>query len=290
MDGTAPTGSLEMPSLTTAIDLSQLVAENALSGVIGLIFGSALVWLARIGLRKKPTRRLFGVPTLDHTALVIGAPLGVTPGSPVLVPIGSGLPVFGYGPLMAYSRITHLMRNAYSAHSALTPYASRDFPSGRLGDDLVLFGYPIGNEVTATVMAELRLPVVFDGHDLLDTASGEVLYQAALEGGSVVRDYGYLLRVPNPFSTEHMVLLFAGCETYGVKGAADFFALSNFHILRGLDAWRFGRLVATLDWLIPDRFKATCFLAVVEIEVRGTFTSAPRIVRFEKLDPDQVLA
>lgn len=277
-------------TLITAINLSQLIAENASSGVIGLIVGSALAWLARISLRKRPTRRLFGVSTLDHTALVIGAPLGVTPGSPVLVPIGSGLPVFGYGPLMAYSRITHLMRNAYSSHNALTPYSSRDFPSGRLGDDLVLFGYPIGNEVTATVMAELRLPLAFDGHDLVDTTSGEILYQADLENGSVVRDYGYLLRAPNPFSEGHTVLLFAGCETYGVKGAADFFTLRNFHLLRGLDALRFGRLVAALDWLIPDRLKASYFVAVVEIEVRGTFTSTPRIVRFQKLDPDQVLA
>lgn len=277
-----------MSALITAIDLSQLIAENALSGVIGLIVGSVLVWLARIVLRRKPTRRLFGFPTLDHTALVIGAPLGVTPGSPALVPIGSGLPVFGYGPLMAYSRITHLMRTAYSAHAALTPYSSPDFPSSRLGDHLVLFGYPIGNEVTATVMAELRLPITFNGHDLVDTASGKILYQAALEDGSVVRDYGYLLRVPNPFSAGNMVLLFAGCETYGVKGAADFLALRNFHLLRGLNVLRFGWLVATLDWLIPNRFKASYFLAVVEVEVRGTFTSTPRIVSFQKLDPDQV--
>jgi len=190
---------------------------------------------------------------------------------------------------MAYSRITHLMRTAYSVHNALTPFASRDFPSGRLGDDLVLFGYPTGNEVTATVMAALRLPIAFDGHDLVDTASGEILYQATLENGSVVRDYGYLLRLPNPFSAEHMVLLFAGCETYGVKGAADFFALRNFHLLRGLYVLRFGWLAATLDWLIPDRFKAPYFLAVVEIEVRGTFTSTPRIVSFYKLNSDQVL-
>jgi hypothetical protein len=106
----------------------------------------------------------------------------------------------------------------------------------------------------------------------------------------VVRDYGYLLRVPNPFSAEHTVLLFAGCETYGVKGAADFFALRNFHVLRGLDVLRFGRLVAALDWLIPARFKTSYFLAVVEIEVRGTFTSTPRIVEFQKLEPDRVLA
>lgn len=269
--------------------LVDVIGENALSGVVGLAVGAILAGFGRLLLLQRPSRRLFGLPSLEQTSVVIGAPLEVTPGEPKLGPIGSGLPVFGIGPLMAYSRVTHLLRDAYRKQGMLTPVSSRGFPASSLGDAMILFGYPAGNEVTAQVLSGLALPIYFRGHDLLDSETDEVLYQATVEDGKVIHDFGLLLRAPNPFAPTNPVILFAGCETYGVKAAADFLAIRNYHVLRDVPLLRFGRAAAMLDWLIPSYVKSSFYVLVVSTNVTGTYTTPPYLVRYWRLTPDIVL-
>jgi hypothetical protein len=143
---------------------------------------------------------------------------------------------------------------------------------------------------TASSLGVCKEPRARSGSSpLLDSETDEVLYQATVEDGKVTHDFGLLLRAPNPFAPTNPVILFAGCETYGVKAAADFLAIRNYHVLCDVPLLRFGRAAALLDWLIPSFVKSRFYVLVVSTNVTGTYTTPPYLVRYWRLTPDIVL-
>jgi hypothetical protein len=98
---------------------------------------------------------------------------------------------------------------------------SPSFPDEMLKENVVAVGGPVNNPVTEKVMQPLSRIVKFDAalilHDLLAGSQFETKYS---DGNTVERDYGLILKLPNPMRIGGELLVLAGCDTHGVLAAA----------------------------------------------------------------------
>jgi hypothetical protein len=261
-------------------EVKDVVGEAAIGWLVGAIlaFISGLLVMPCIEFvnRRHPARVLLGVNDPTHIAIVIGVPMGIIPEATVLDQTG-GMPIFGFGPLMAYNHIRYLLHFGFPKVRDVSLFISRSFPFEFYSRDLVLLGFPLGNEVTRRIMSDLDIPLTFTDHEIIDTKTGASRYRATIKEGEVIRDYGLIVRVPNPYKKGANVLILAGCETYGVKAAADFLTISNLPIFKDLSWLRSGILVAMFQSIIPTSMRAEYFEIVVSTEVRGLFTSEPEL-------------
>jgi len=182
------------------------------------------------------------------------------------------------GTVFAYQSVVNLLQRGYPHLRNIGFYFSQDFPAGFYGDNLILIGFPKTNRVTNDVFERLRPPVVFDGHQLVEQATGQRFTAKLAEGVRVVEDYGCFVRARNPYNPESVVLVLAGSQTYGMKAAADYL---DSVCLSG------GRLRGRLSMLILRRrpagsasrtLESVHCQVVLKVHVERYFTSSPEVV------------
>lgn len=252
---------------------------------LGFIVGFLFRWVSERGLRVLPSRALLGLKHPSKVHIVIGIPWGILPETTELHE-NKGLPIFGYGPLHAYQQFSELLKTAYPKQRSFTFTTSKTFSKQNLDQDLVLIGYPQGNEITKIVMNDLVPPIKFDGHNLIDTATGTIQYKPAISDGYVMEDYGCIIRAPNPYSPASTVFILAGCETFGVKAAAEFFKPKNFHLLHGISRFH-GILLIMFGKLVPKARDKMYYQVIVTTHVRKLFTSEPQLVKHLRITVDK---
>lgn len=257
------------------------VPAGLLTAILCFFGGFVVQWIADRNLRTIPSRMLLGLKDPATIRLVLGVPWGIIPNTSRLSVL-EGMPIFGYGPLHAYSHLAKIMATAYPKLKNIPFTISRAFPMKELDHDLILIGFPLGNEITKMVMNDLNLPLIFKNHQLVETATGDVKYEATVINKAVVEDYGCLIRTPNPYAPDRTILILAGCETYGVKAAAEFLIPHNFHYLRATRRFN-GILLALFSNLIHKTIGSEYYLVIVSTKVRGLFTSKPSLVKHYKL-------
>ena len=250
---------------------------SLLAAIIAFVAGLLFQWLSDRTFRTLPARALLDFHHPRTARIVLGVPWGIPPNTATLSPT-TGMPVFGYGPLMAYREFNKLFLTAYPRIKEPQFSHSKSFPFEDLDHDLILLGFPIGNEITAQVMRDLKIPISFKDHSIVDCATGETLFQATVETGAVVEDFGLLLRAPNPYNPKARVFIIAGCETFGVKAAAEFLDPHNFHLLCGVK-WPRGKFLALLHAFLPRTLKSNLYAIVIATHVRSLFTSRPALVQ-----------
>ena len=105
-----------------------------------------------------------------------------------------------------------------------------ELPRGRTFDDTLLcLGGPDTSAISARLWRTASTSFAFgdpDRHEIAihDVSTGD-RYSPVGFGGEVTRDYGLIVKMPNPFSqpdAECWALLFAGCLGYGTWGAVRF--------------------------------------------------------------------
>jgi len=169
-----------------------------------------------------------------------------------------------------------------------TIHPSSTWTAQSLAKDLILLGWPRGNEATAAVMERIDVPVHFTGHDGREVSAriggesraiGRAEYENTQEGRLTRRDVGVGLCVANPIAQERSILILAGSETFGVVAAAQAIGvdrvpeLLNFgRIFRHL--WRFP--IARLILAGFVRRREWCF--VVRCEVDQLATTPPQFL------------
>lgn len=271
-------------------------SDEVVAGLIGFCVSTIAAFVGR-GFGRRRARRMVEALTgfdLDERPLaVIGAPLHARAGSTDAVPETDALPLFGYGPLMAYAT---LAARHFSAHA---DKSSRSLPeivvstqfaqlleTEKRDRDLLLLGYPAGNEATRFLEPLMKLPIGFapDGRRAIqNTATGrdlcEAVYKQAQDGHPhAVRDCGLIACVDHPLNSDRTILYLAGCETFGVKIAAD---AVNAEFMP--DIFGFGK-IARVTWkyrwlpsLGLSKVRTTEFLALLEGGVDHLVTSTPRL-------------
>ena len=101
-----------------------------------------------------------------------------------------------------------------------------------LKSNLILIGGPNSNSVSREVLRRLDTKIVFDGIKINDTHNKKVysaLHTGKIESlSNIDRDYGVVIRAPNPFAPNKQVLLIAGSLAYGTWAGIRFAVSKQF--------------------------------------------------------------
>lgn len=201
--------------------LASIVAGIILEASFGISFRGLL------------SRRLLALPSSGPLSLVVGVPWRIVPGSDDLHET-KGMPIFGYGPLMAVNNLYFLLRTARKKGADPKFLTSDSVKIEDRKEDIILIGYPKGNEETEKFLDEIQPRLYFDGHNVLRRDGGDVAYQPVYSGDEVVEDFGYLYQGRNPFAQDKRVIILAGCETYGVQAASSLLSSSYINEIYGV--------------------------------------------------------
>ena len=95
-------------------------------------------------------------------------------------------------------------------------FFTEEYPERVIDENLITIGGPVWNTVTRRVLETIKSPLYFDKNlNLIDLISKQE-YETTEKDGKPVKDYGIVLKIPNPYDKDNCLILIAGCDTYGV--------------------------------------------------------------------------
>lgn len=262
-------------------------AGGAFAGlVLTLIVAWVGFWLKRLALRSR-FHALTGFNPESSPVAVVGSPIWALPGTIRVTESRRALPLIGYGPLSAYALM--------SARITLARFGIKQLPELVLGDqffhltddkkqgsDILLLGFPAGNAAAMQLEPMFHLPTRFETkphREIISTSDGVQLahteYAADDKAGHdiAVRDAGIVSRLVHPLNPMKRILYIAGCETFGVKIAAEGLTHANYPNIMGFNCfmralWTLGIIPTIAN---PKRSRIE-FLAIFEAKVSGLST------------------
>jgi hypothetical protein len=260
------------------------VPANVAANVVALALGVAIGWL----YRKVTNQRIWSFA--DETKVVVyiaesarkvvtktRAPSGAGNGPSEQVSYVRS--ATGVGQVRALAAVAPSLRTAYrKLDLEKIRMASEGLGGDQKCDLITLGGVKNSARVTGAVLAELDRRFELHGSSNEDWLSwrddrGDVhdyeaegnTYERRDEGGQLIqereiqRDYGLIIKAPNPWNTKTTVVIFAGASTYGTAAAATFFATQR-------------------RWRRPKYFEA-----LVEVGVTGGHSGDPQCLHLTKL-------
>ncbi|MDO7873799.1 hypothetical protein Q5H93_03575 [Hymenobacter sp. ASUV-10] len=191
----------------------------AISGVLGYVSKSVVTHVKKID----PVKKMWNLKDVKKLTICMSASHRVNTGQHIKATTGVGqVKAFGY--------IIESIGSAYDITCQNVFLSDEDFKA-RMGDDLILLGGKKHNEKTRKFLEKIdKLGVVScDSDDEISwkVEGSERVYIGETTGEKVVKDYGLIIRMKNPYSSfdasPASVCLFAGCHTYGTIAAAKYF-------------------------------------------------------------------
>lgn len=157
----------------------------------------------------------------------------------------------------------------------LLPYTHETVPREALYSNLILVGGPAWNQLVERMMLALDCPFSFkDGGpgqpDPIWDRINNRQYSPEFSGARLIRDIALLIRAPNPFDRNRVVLLCAGILTHGVEGAA--LALTDERVRTENETWLRNRVGSS-----------AYFAALFCVDVVNNANMPPRLDRFGTL-------
>ena len=147
-------------------------------------------------------------------------------------------PATGTGPARALAALMPSLCRGYTSVSAQHIKLSGDVDPSERSGDLICLGGVATNDETRGVLGPLAgsLPFVMSASKQIVWRSADgstATYEGEVAaGGRVTRDYGIVVRVPNPHDRAGYAFVFAGSRTYGTIAAAQFFTSKKVSIWR----------------------------------------------------------
>jgi hypothetical protein len=141
-------------------------------------------------------------------------------------------------------------------------------------ENLIVVGGPVNNTCSKLVLDQVKEMIHFDGFQLFDS-TGQ--YSATYdENDNALVDYGIVLRISNPFDPTKDLILVAGCDTYGVLGAATLISLKE----------EVSKQRSSIQKMLGFKnfFSKKNYYAIVQCSVLGNDISQIKIVKFSKFD------
>jgi hypothetical protein len=232
------------------VDVALGVAANAITALIG---AAGFVFLPRA------LWRLGGAQRLGELHVYASY-------RPPELTRGADLPVMGVGQVQALAALMPSLVRSYGWRWRGAPSVSAARPgieARELQGNIILLGGQSRNEATRKLLRECDIGVEQEHREA--TESGDVIrvrdqagQWSTWLGGlnveptavSITRDYGLIVRVPNPWDRDskgRACLVFAGAHTWGTGAAAAFFVR---------------------QWWKPKWWARRGFVALIEVEVR----------------------
>lgn len=195
--------------------IGDIVRDELVSLAVGSLLAVAAGYLRWLLLRRLPARRVWRFTGRTRIVIVVA--------TSALVDTGKyQRPTTGLGQVRANALLMpHLKRTFRAAHHEGISFSST-VPGNILESDLLLLGGAKNNEITRRAIQSMT--------DLPFTAPGNVInwngrrYEGSRSSNTVVRDYGYVVRGPNPFAPDKRLVIAAGSHTFGTVAAARWLA------------------------------------------------------------------
>jgi hypothetical protein len=132
-------------------------------------------------------------------------------------------PVAGLGQIRGLSLLIPSLTRAYRGIELDKVCLSEYLPGDRIEQDLLVLGGPKNNEVARRILTAMEGTLPFRLADGI-VWDGDAPRRAEHVNGSVVRDYGYIVRTSNPLNPARRVVLIGGASTYGTIAASRWLA------------------------------------------------------------------
>lgn len=207
------------------------IIVNLVSNIFWLPIGVLLAAIGYFIQVRLPRRRLWRL-TNPSTLVVCAAASTVT---------DTGVynrPATGIGQVRALAIAVRSLGKAYSHSMDIKNiYLSSENLQDRLEEDVLLLGGPKTNQVTAhflELMNDIQPVMQFANPDRIVWRekkvgdqwidAGALEYSSEVVHRKVIKDYGLIMRVSSPFtSQDRTVVLLSGGHTYGMVAAAKYF-------------------------------------------------------------------
>ena len=196
----------------------QDIFVNIVSDVIWAILGGILFYLFKNLFQIVPLRRLWRIR--DHQNFTICV------STSSLVDTGQyERPSTGIGQLRGLAIITSSLSKAYSIN-ARNVLLSADQLKEHIEGDLILLGGPENNRITRSFLDKINEMSLIDQAENViywKCSSDPEVFKPVVLNNKVIKDYGMVIRMYNPFSqSKNTLYLLAGTHTYGTIAAARF--------------------------------------------------------------------
>jgi hypothetical protein len=186
--------------------------DQLLGSILSAVISGAIVWIATRLRARLPARRLWRLH--DPSAVLIALP-------------DVRNSVIGIGEARALATIAPSLARAYGGKLALhrVLFATQGIGS-HLDQDIIVLGGPGSNSLTRRLFEMIPdLPARFVDDSLVWQVdnSTEIPFDLKITNNEIVTDYGLILRTPNPYKEDRILIIMAGIETAGTEAAARFF-------------------------------------------------------------------
>lgn len=201
------------------IDILIGILTNIFWVLIGII--STLIYKFIFNIL--PARQLWCLH--DHNNLIVCVATSARTDAGPYTKLATGL-----GQLRALDLIVTSLNRAYRGIKIRDIFLSDDHIHNKIENDIILLGGPKNNRHTRRLLNKLNEPNAPSIVDQIDetiywkSGNGIEEFVPEIQDGEVVRDYGLVIRMGNPFSpSPNMLYLFSGGHTYGPIAGARYF-------------------------------------------------------------------
>jgi hypothetical protein len=228
----------------------QEVLINLLANFIWALIGVAGVLVWRSVFNIMPARRLWRFKNPEKLIICATASTKEYTGKYYR-------PSTGIGQLRALAILMSSLNTAYKGIKIKNIVMSDEALSDRVENDIIILGGPKTNHLTRKLLDCIQeQPLVDENEQYIEwkIAGEEGKFPENPESeGQIHRDYGLIIRMKNPFSSDgSTVCLFSGHHTYGVIAAASYFINHYGSIVQSLKTA--SNLIAVIECDVIDNY------------------------------------
>jgi len=160
--------------------------------------------------------------------------------------------------------ITALLNKLYPTMT-VKKYTCEDMPKEGYESNLILIGGPGYNTIVKEILERINSPFNYDlEEDLLVDKFKNIKYGSKFSSGNIVKDYGFFLKIPNPYNDTKKLIMINGIHTYGVFGVVKAFTTTD----QGFK---------NCEQIIEKFGKDPSFCVLFEIEILNNQVITPKI-------------
>ena len=180
------------------------IAASVTFVFLGYISNNIYQWL------KLSSFRIIWKPFLNDN--IVNVVLTTRPG-----PLERSTPRISFNEMQAYANINKTLSNI---NISTIPVSSEMTTKEHLDKNLIILGGPIANKVTENFwpLISKQLPFYFD-QEKMTIIAGQREYCPQLDENNIlIKDYGIIMRLLNPYNNNKYIVLAMGCHGFSTHG------------------------------------------------------------------------
>ena len=201
------------------------MVENIFTGILScflwFILGTLFIYLSKLVVTIRPTKKLWNIKSPQNLIICAATSTKTDTGEYYR-------PATGIGQLRALAYCIESLSKVYDL-KIQNILLSVDQIQKQIENDVIILGGPKNNEITKLFLNKISAMKLInqDGSIIKWMVNDRhEEYQGKTSNNDVIKDYGLIVRMKNPFDTQKRstICLFSGSHTYGTIAAAKYFS------------------------------------------------------------------